>query len=70
MKIDPRYQYLFQIRPGLTSYSTLYNGYTDTLDKMLVRLRCDLYYLEHRSWRMDVKIMWLTFVRMVSGRKF
>lgn len=70
MKADPRYRYLFQIRPGVTSYATLYNGYTDTLEKMLVRLQYDLYYLQHRSWRMDLHILWLTFLRMISGRKF
>lgn len=44
---DPRYVYLYQIRPGVTSYATLYNGYTDTMEKMLRRLELDLYYLEH-----------------------
>ena len=37
IKHDPRYQFLYQIRPGVTSYATLYNGYTDTMDKMLRR---------------------------------
>ena len=32
---DSRYTYLYQIRPGVTSYATLYNGYTDTMEKML-----------------------------------
>src|SRR3712207_2380395 len=50
MKHDPRYPFLYQIRPGVTSYATLYNGYTDTMEKMLNRLELDLYYLEHRSW--------------------
>lgn len=70
MERDPRYWCLYQIRPGVTSYATLYNGYTDTLDKMVSRLHYDLYYLEHRSWLLDVKILWLTFYRIVSGRKF
>ena len=35
MEVDPRYRYLFQIRPGVTSYATLYNGYTDTLKKTI-----------------------------------
>ena len=35
---DARYTYLYQIRPGVTSYATLYNGYTDTMEKMLRRL--------------------------------
>ena len=42
---------------GVTSYATLYNGYTDTVDKMLRRLRYDLFYLEHRSWLFDFKIL-------------
>ena len=42
MKKDSRYCYLYQIRPGVTSYATLYNGYTDTIEKMLVRLNMDL----------------------------
>ena len=45
MERDPRYRFLYQIRPGVTSYATLYNGYTDTLEKMLRRLRYDLFYL-------------------------
>ena len=31
MEHDKRYVYLYQIRPGVTSYATLYNGYTDTM---------------------------------------
>ncbi len=67
---DPRYVYLYQIRPGVTSYATLYNGYTDTIEKMLRRLELDLYYLEHRSWWLDFKILFLTFVNIVFGKKF
>ena len=67
---DPRYYYLYQIRPGVTSYATLYNGYTDTMEKMLKRLELDLYYLEHRSWWLDIKILALTFFSIVFGKKF
>lgn len=67
---DPRYRFLYQIRPGITSYATLYNGYTDTVDKMLRRLRYDLFYLEHRSWGFDLKILAMTFFRIVSAKKF
>lgn len=70
MDRDPRYRYLFQIRPGVTSYATLYNGYTDTMEKMLRRLELDLYYLEHRSWWFDAKILLKTFINIVFGKKF
>ena len=70
MEKDNRYPYLYQIRPGVTSYATLYNGYTDTVDKMVTRLKYDLFYLEHRSFALDLKILWTTFFKIVSGNKF
>ena len=70
MQYDKRYYYLYQIRPGVTSYATLYNGYTDTIEKMLRRLEYDLYYLGHRSWWLDAKILFLTFAKIVFGKKF
>jgi lipopolysaccharide/colanic/teichoic acid biosynthesis glycosyltransferase len=70
MERYPRYVQLYQIRPGVTSYATLYNGYTDTIEKMLRRLELDLYYLEHRSWWFDIKILFLTFVNIAFGKKF
>ena len=66
---DPRYVCLYQIRPGITSMATLYNGYTDTLEKMLKRLEMDLDYLEHRSWWLDAKILGLTFLKIIFGRR-
>lgn len=69
MKHDARYERLYQIRPGLTSYATLHNGYTDTMEKMLRRLELDLYYLEHQSWWLDAKIICKTFLGIICGRK-
>lgn len=70
MEADKRYEYLYQIRPGVTSYATLYNGYTDTMEKMLRRLHYDLYYLEHRSFRFDCKVLWRTFWSIAKGKEF
>lgn len=70
MERDPRYHCLFQIRPGVTSFATLYNGYTDTMEKMLHRLELDLYYLEHRSMWFDCKILLKTFLNIVLGKIF
>lgn len=67
---DPRYVFLYQIRPGVTSYATLYNGYTDTMEKMLRRLEYDLYYLGHRTWWLDFKILFNTFCSIVFGKIF
>jgi len=67
---DKRYTYLYQIRPGVTSYATFYNGYTDTMEKMLRRLEYDLYYLGHRSWKFDIKIIIMTALAVFFGKKF
>lgn len=67
---DERYRRLFGSRPGITSYATLYNGYTDTMEKMLRRLEMDLYYLDHMSLGLDMKILWLTFASIVTGKRF
>ncbi len=70
MEHDSRYECLYAVRPGVTSYATIYNGYTDTMEKMLRRLELDLYYLEHRSLWFNAKILWLTFYKIFSGRVF
>ncbi len=70
MAVNPRYRYLYQIRPGVTSYATLYNGYTDSLEKMLTRLDLDLFYLRHHSVWFDARILGLTFLSIVGGKKF
>lgn len=70
MEINPRYQELYLIRPGVTSYATLYNGYTDTMEKMLKRLDLDLYYLNHQSLWFDFKVLAKTFFSIVCGNRF
>ena len=58
--INPDYEQLYQLRPGLFSAATLYNGYTDSMTKMLERLRMDMDYLYLRSLWLDTKIIFLT----------
>lgn len=70
MEHDARYAQLYAIRPGIFSLATLYNGYTDTMEKMLRRLEMDLDYLEHQSFWLDIKIIWLTATAILTGKKF
>lgn len=69
MAHDKSYEYIFRMRPGLTSEATLYNGYTDTMDKMLRRLHMDVSYYRRRSLRLDFSIVLKTFVGIVTGKK-
>ena len=68
--MNPNYDYLYQMRPGVTSMATLDNGYTDTFEKMLTRLEMDLEYLQKRSLWLDVKLIFKTFMNIVNGKKF
>ena len=70
MEHNPDYTRLYAVRPGLFSYATLYNGYTDTIEKMLERLRLDLKYLDNHSLWVDVKIIFLTAFSIIFGKKF
>ena len=70
MEKDDRYPCLFQVRPGVTSYATLYNGYCDNIDKMVKRLRIDLIYIRRRSLWTDIKIMVATVCKVSKGSKF
>ena len=68
--INPDYELLYKMRPGLFSEATLYNGYTDTMEKMLERLRLDLEYMSRRTLWSDVQIIWRTVYSLLSGKKF
>lgn len=69
-KENPNYDYIYLMRPGLTSMATLHNGYTDTMEKMLRRLDMDLEYLQKRSLWLDAKLIFTTFLYIVNGKKF
>ena len=70
LKVAPHYVCVYKMRPGLTSNATLYNGYTDTMEKMLARLEMDLEYLSTRSLWGDFLLVWKTVFSIASGKKF
>lgn len=70
MEADPRYEELYEMRPGVFSEATLYNGYTDTLAKMLHRLEMDLDYIKSPSLMRDLSIIWKTSLSILSFKKF
>lgn len=70
MEIGNSYVLIYEMRPGLTSEATLYNGYTDSMEKMLKRLQMDIHYLENRSLALDFSIIMRTAASIISGKKF
>jgi lipopolysaccharide/colanic/teichoic acid biosynthesis glycosyltransferase len=51
------------IRPGITGWAQV-NGRTSL--PWAQRIELDLWYIEHRTWRLDLRILWLS-ARMVFG---
>jgi lipopolysaccharide/colanic/teichoic acid biosynthesis glycosyltransferase len=68
-KENPNYKYIYLMKPGLTSKATIYNGYTDTMEKMLTRLEMDLEDLQTRSLWGDFKLIILTITNILKGNK-
>lgn len=70
MEQNSDYRFIYLMRPGTTSMATLYNGYTDTIEKMLIRLQMDLDYYRKRSLSLDAKILFITAKYILFGKKF
>jgi len=65
-----RYATRHRVKPGITGLAQVYGwrGATDTEEKMAGRTSHDLYYIEHWSLLLDLKILALT-VLTGFGRK-
>jgi len=64
----PYYCLLYKIRPGLTSWGPIKVGYTDSVDKMVERLKYDIAYMENMSLDLDLKILFYTLGVIVDGK--
>ena len=70
VKENPAYVKLYAMRTGVISNATQYNGYTDTMEKMLTRLDMDLEYLENHNLWVDNTIIFKTGMSILTGKKF
>lgn len=64
----PYYCLLYKVRPGLTSWGPIRVGYTDTMEKMIERLNCDVVYVENMSILLDLKILFFTTGVIFHGK--
>jgi Undecaprenyl-phosphate glucose phosphotransferase len=60
-----------RVKPGMTGWAQIHGwrGETDTVDKIMQRVKCDLYYIENWSLWLDVKIVALTPISLFTQRK-
>ena len=59
------YMLRHRVKPGITGWAQIngYRGETDTLEKMQKRVEYDLYYIEHWSIGLDLKIIVMTIFK-------
>jgi len=53
-----------EVRPGITGWSQV-NGRNAT--DWETQFRQDVWYVDHRSWRLDLRILWLTIGKVLGG---
>lgn len=66
----PRYMLRHKVKPGITGWAQVngFRGETDTLEKMELRVKADLYYIENWSLMFDLKIIFLTIFKGFTGK--
>lgn len=57
-----------EMRPGLTGYAQVngFRGATPTVDDMRRRVEADIYYIDHYSLWLDLKIFFMTIWKMLT----
>ena len=56
-RIAPYYCLVYKVKPGLLSWGPIKIGYSDTIEKMVERLRYDIIYMDNMTLQTDIKIL-------------
>ncbi|MGL5761983.1 MAG: sugar transferase, partial [Plesiomonas shigelloides] len=64
-----RYMVRHMVKPGITGLAQIngFRGETDTVDKMEMRVKYDLRYIQTWSLALDIKIIFLTIFKGFVG---
>lgn len=64
----PFYSYRHVVRPGITGWAQVMQGYAGDTDDTRIKLQFDLYYIKHFSLWLDILITLKTLRILVSGK--
>lgn len=64
----PLYKRRLAVKPGITGWAQIKQGYDTSIDDVKAKVRYDLFYIENMSFRMDIKILLMTFYIMLAGK--
>jgi len=65
----PFYAVRSVVRPGLTGWAQVRQGYANDLEEEIEKMRYDLYYIKHMSVWLDTRILFQTFYAVLAGRR-
>lgn len=63
----PFYSYRHVVRPGISGWAQVTQGYAANSDETSIKLEYDLYYIKHFSFWLDVLIVFKTIKTMLTG---
>ncbi|MGC8793750.1 MAG: sugar transferase [Bryobacteraceae bacterium] len=64
----PLYTQRWNVRPGITGWAQVHNGYCATLEDNIEKLSYDLFYIKHMSVGLDLLILFRTTKILLLGR--
>ena len=67
-RIAPYYCLVYKVRPGLLSWGPIKIGYSDTVEKMVERLRYDIIYMDNMTIQTDIKILYYSIGVILCGK--
>jgi exopolysaccharide biosynthesis polyprenyl glycosylphosphotransferase len=65
----PYYALRSVVRPGLTGWAQVRQGYANGLEEETEKMRYDLYYIKHMSLWLDARILFETVHAVLAGRR-
>jgi lipopolysaccharide/colanic/teichoic acid biosynthesis glycosyltransferase len=63
----PFYSYRHKVRPGITGWAQIKDGYAADLDATKTKLQYDLYYIKNLSFSLDLLIVYATVKTILTG---
>ncbi|MCF7810648.1 exopolysaccharide biosynthesis polyprenyl glycosylphosphotransferase [bacterium] len=63
----PLYRRRMRVRPGITGWAQVRHKYDTTLEDIKEETKYDLFYIDHISLALDIKIILTTFLMLVKG---
>jgi exopolysaccharide biosynthesis polyprenyl glycosylphosphotransferase len=65
----PHYRLRQAVRPGITGWAQIRYGYANGLEEETEKMRYDLYYIKHRSFWFDIRILFLTVAVLLFDKR-